>query len=108
MGCHGAIDSNDGPVVVQNFYIVITGSYHGFDGQGHARDQLRPVISLPVIGNLGIFVKFLSYAVSYVVADYRKPVTFNIGLNGVGDVADPESFSGKLDAFKETFFSDGD
>src|SRR5450759_2689744 len=92
------VNSNNRPIIVQNADSAAASVDHGFDRDHQSLLKSNSCTGSAVVGNLGIFMKFLSHAMTDVVAHDTHTLGLSHLLNCMADVSQTSSHMHGVDA----------
>lgn len=91
-----AVGGNGGPLVRKDADFFGSQIDHGLDGEGHAGFEFWADAAFSKIGNLGIFVKAATDAMSNKFANDAEAIFYGLGFDEIGNVTDAMSGPGKF------------
>src|SRR5450759_1197568 len=92
------VNSNNRPIIVPNADSAAASVDHGFDRDHQSLLKSNPCTGSAVVGNFGIFMKFLSHAMTNVVAHDTHTLGLSHLLNCMADVSQTSSHMHGVDA----------
>src|SRR5450830_1953858 len=93
-----SVNSNNRPIIVQNADSAAASVDHGFDCNHQSLLESNTCTGCAVVGNLRIFMKFLSNTMPDVVTHDTHTLSLNHLLNCVADVSQTSSHMHGVDA----------
>ena len=106
LGGEAAVAGDGGPVVFEDFDVGAAGVDHGLDGEEHAGFEHGAFAFAAEMQDIGGGVEFAADAVAAEIADHAKAVGFDVGLDGVADVAEGGAGADGFDAEHEGLIGD--